>query len=146
MNHTFLFQEAIWKATGKYSDPNNNIIQVEGETKITHLGDKWLLKGSMKLILDNPIEFQNNYEIVPFKDCKDFTNWKSYNPALGNLSGKFMVVSDSLISSWISEDKNYSGVETLIKIGDKLYHSRGFAFKGDEKLSSWSVELRMISR
>lgn len=144
MNHTFLFKEAIWKAKGTYSDPNNNIIQVEGETKITHLKDKWSLEGYMKLLIDNPIEFQNNYEIVPFKDGKDFTNWKSYNPALGNLFGKFMIVSECLISSWMSEDKNYSGIETLIKVDYKLYHSRGFAFKGDEKLSSWSVELQRI--
>jgi len=40
MNHTFLFQERTWMATGNYSDPNNNIIQVEGETKIIHLLDK----------------------------------------------------------------------------------------------------------
>jgi len=69
---------------------------------------------------------------LPFEDSRDFTNWKLYNPALGNLFGKFIIVSDCLISSWFSEDKNYSGAKTLIKIDDKLYSSRAFAFKGDE--------------
>ena len=100
MNHTFLFQEGTWTAKGNYSDPNNNLIEVEGETKITHLEDKWLLEGYMKLILDNPVEFQNIYEIVPFKDgMEDFTNWKSYNPALCNLFGKFMVVLSKTFSN-----------------------------------------------
>jgi len=85
-----------------------------------------------------------NYKIVPFEEGKDFRNWKSYNPALGNLFGKFIIVSDCLISSWMSEDKNYSGAETLIKIDDNFYHSRGFASKGDGKLSSWNVDLLMI--
>ena len=146
MNHTFLFQEGTWKAAGNYSGPNNKIIQVEGESKITHLKDKWLLEGYMKLLIDNPIEFQNIYEIVPFEDGKDYTKWRSYNPALGNLFGKFLIISDCLISSWMSEDKNYSGVETLIKIDDNLYHSRGFAYKGEEKLSLWSVYLNDVSR
>jgi hypothetical protein len=96
----------------------------------------------MKLLLDNPIELHNRYEIVPFK--KDFTSCRSYNPALGTLIGKFMVVEDTIISTYITENGEYSGSECIIQISDTLYVTKGFAFKGDSKLSSWSVKLSMV--
>ncbi|WP_092476202.1 hypothetical protein [Desulfotruncus arcticus] len=71
----------------------------------------------------------------------DFTTWQSYNPALGLLIGKFMVIEDTILSTYVSEDGDYSGPESLVKISDNLYKTKGFAFKGNSKLSSWSVEL-----
>ena len=139
MNHTFLFLEGTWNAKGSYYDEINNIIQVEGSTTITHQNELWINEGYMKLLLDNPIELHNRYEIIPFE--KDFTSWQSYNPALGTLIGKFMVVEDIIISTYITESGEYSGAECLIKIRDNLYKAKGFAFKGNYKLSSWSVEL-----
>lgn len=142
MKHTFLLMEGIWIAKGTFYDENNNIIQVEGSTKITHKKELWLNEGYMKLMLDNPIEMQNRYEIIPFD--KDFTSWQSYNPALGTLIGKFMVVEDTIISTYTTENGEYSGSECLIKINDNLYSTKGFAFKGNSKLSSWSVELSKV--
>jgi hypothetical protein len=134
--------EGTWIAKGHYYDENNNIIPVEGGTTITHRDKIWVNEGHMKLLLDNPIELHNRYEIVPFK--KDFTSWRSYNPALGTLIGKFMVVEDTIISTYITENGEYSGSECIIQISDTLYVTKGFAFKGDSKLSSWSVKLSMV--
>lgn len=141
MHHTF-FLEGAWIAKGNFYDENNNITKVEGRTTITHQDKIWVNEGYMKLLLDNPIEFTNRYEITPFKE--DFTSWRSYNPALGTLIGKFMVVEDTIISTYITESGEYSGSECLIKINDTLYAAKGFAFKGDYKLSSWSVKLSMV--
>ncbi|RYD06768.1 hypothetical protein N752_03570 [Desulforamulus aquiferis] len=55
----------------------------------------------MKLLLDNPIQFENRYEIIPFN--KDFTNWQSFNPALGELVGKFMLIEDTILSTYTAK-------------------------------------------
>ncbi|SFH41029.1 hypothetical protein SAMN05660649_05108 [Desulfotomaculum arcticum] len=52
-----------------------------------------------------------------------------------------MVIEDTILSTYVSEDGDYSGPESLVKISDNLYKTKGFAFKGNSKLSSWSVEL-----
>lgn len=129
-------------AKGNYYDENNNIIKVEGKTVIVHQENLWINEGYMKLLLDNPIEFKNRYEITPF--VKDFTSWQSLNPALGIQLGKFMVIEDTIISTYVSKDGDYSGSECIVKISDNLYKSKGFAFKGNSKLSSWSVELTKV--
>ncbi|GBF34963.1 hypothetical protein DCCM_4084 [Desulfocucumis palustris] len=93
----------------------------------------------MKLLLDNPIEFHNKYEITPFN--KEHTGWQSYNPDLGTLIGKFMIIENTIISTYVSQNGEYSGSECLVKTSDAIYKAKGYALKGDEKLSSWSVDL-----
>ncbi len=141
MEHTFLFQEGLWTTEGKYFDAESNIIPVKGESKITHLQDIWLNNGYMALFKDIPIEFQDKYKIVPFEDDKDMTTWESFNPSLGVLIGKFVVIDDSIISSFVAENGRYSGHECLTKVSDTEYKNIGVIFKGENKLYSWSVKL-----
>ncbi len=144
MKHTYILEEGVWKAFGKYYDENQNCIEVSGETNIIHKDDAWILDGFMELKLENPIKFFNKYTIEPFKPDKDYTFWSSINPALGKLAGKFMVVSDTILSSYHSENRQYSGTESLILVGLELYKNRGFAFYNKNKLSSWEVNLSKI--
>ncbi|MDV3425827.1 MAG: hypothetical protein LIR50_00885, partial [Bacillota bacterium] len=70
--------------------------------------------------------------------------WKSFNPALGELNGIFIIVQDSIMSKYISKDEQYNGFEYLKKVDDVTYENRGAAFKKEEKLSSWAVKLERI--
>lgn len=142
MKHTFLFEQGKWIASGVYYDEHNNEIQIEGQTVITHGGTYWVNDGYMKLLLSEPIEYLNRYEIVPFVGDSWITSWQSDNPALGRLKGVFTIVKDSIISKYESEDKRYSGCEYLLKIDDKTYENRGVVFKGNDQLSSWAVQLK----
>lgn len=142
MKHTFLLSEGSWIAKGNYYDELNNSITLEGKSVITHTEILWLNEGYMELQLENPIRFENRYEIVPF--ANDFTSWKSFNPALGILQGRFAIVDDTIISTYVSEDGQFSGVECMIKVNKSTYTSKGFAFNGTEKLSSWAVTLVKI--
>lgn len=145
MTHTFLLQEGLWKAKGTYYNEQNNQIPVVGETRIIHAKDKWLNEGFLKLLLSSsPVEYQNKYEIIPLESERDFTTWESFNPALGNLHGKFMIVNDTIISMYVSDNGEYTGSECLIQVSETTYKNRGFAFKGNKKLSSWAVELTKI--
>lgn len=141
MKHSYIFEEGNWKATGLYFDHTSNVVEVYGETTIKHLKDEWVLDGFMELKIENPVRFFNKYSIVPMPDKKDYTKWTSENPALGKLIGKFMIIGDTILSSYISENGIYSGAESLFRINENKYLNRGFAFNGENKLSSWEVTL-----
>ncbi|MGD9202520.1 MAG: hypothetical protein PVI26_13235 [Chitinispirillia bacterium] len=89
-------------------------MDVSGETKISHEVDSWVLDGFMELSLDMPVRFTNQYSIEPVEKGKDFTFWSSINLALGKLLGKFMIIGDTILSSYTSEDGQYSGSVCLI--------------------------------
>jgi len=144
MKHSYIFEEGNWKAEGLYFDHENNKVEVYGETTIQHLKYEWVLDGFMELKTDNPVRFFNKYSIKPISDKKDYTEWTSENPALGKLIGKFMIIGDTILSSYISENGIYSGTECLYKIDETKYLNRGFAFNGENKLSSWEVTLKRI--
>ena len=57
---------------------------------------------------------------------------------------KIVIVDDSLISVYTSQDGLYSGSEYLLQVSEAVYKNRGFAFKDDKRISSWAVELTRI--
>ena len=144
MRHTFLFEEGVWRAEGTYIDGANTALRAEGTITITHAEDAWINEGSLRLLLAQPVEFQNRYEIIPFEEGKDYTTWKSQNPVIGTLIGKIVVIDDSLISVYESEDHLCAGSEYLLQVSETVYRNRGFAFKGSERISSWAVQLTKI--
>lgn len=144
MNHTYLFQEGLWTAKGVYIDEKGHDTPVEGEAEISHVDEIWVNEAWMKILGDDPLEFQNRYEIIPFASGKDFTSWTSSSPTLGFFLGRFIVVDDSILSVYRSKDGEYSGTEYLRKIDEVLYLNRGAFMDNDKKLSSWAVELRKV--
>ncbi len=137
VRHTFLMEEGYWMATGEYFDQFGNAVPVEGSARVIHGKELWKSLGVMRL---NGQEIENNYDIRPFEEGKDYTGWTSSNP-LGKLTGLFVIVDDSIISTISSEDGQISGIEYLVKVSDYHYRSRGFIFKNGEKVSSWAAEL-----
>lgn len=142
IKHTFLFEEGIWAVSGEYTGQNGIVVPVEGSARITHADRMWRNQGIMKLVQPGGnIEIRNDYEIAPFEEGRDYTAWRAENPSLGKLTGLFVVVDDSIISTISSEDGKVSGIEYLRQVSENHYKSRGFIFRGDEKLSSWAAEL-----
>lgn len=142
IKHTFLFEEGIWAVSGEYTGQNGVTIPMEGNARITHSERIWKNQGSMTLVQPGGnIEIRNDYEIAPFEEGSDYTAWRSDNPSLGKLTGLFVVVDDSIISTIASDDGKISGIEYLRKVSDDHYMSRGFIFRGAEKVSSWAADL-----
>ena len=139
--HTFLFEEGLWAARGQYLDAAGFIMPCDGEARVSHQPELWINEGYMRLLLSEPVVYENRYEIAPFPEDGDMTEWTSHNPSLDVLRGRFVIVGDSIISPWRSENGEYWGTEFLIQTGEYTYQSRGFACHGDQKLSSWAVEL-----
>lgn len=142
MKHTFLFKEGLWVVKGEYTGADGDTVNMEGETRTFHARSSWVTEGYVRLLMkDAPVQFDNRYEITPFDKEKNYTTWKSFNPALGAFSGRFVVVEDTLISTFTSKDNEYSGAEILIQISEMHYRSRGFVFKKEERMSSWAADL-----
>jgi len=140
--HTFLFNENIWIANGVYIDERGNYHPVAGQSVITHAADRWVNDSCMHLEGNQAVEFRTRYEIEPLERNQEMTAWRSENPALGKMAGRFIIVDDSILSAFASADGVFQGTEYLRLIDDDLYWNRGSLLQGDRKVSSWAVELR----
>jgi hypothetical protein len=147
MKHTFLFLEGIWVARGHYFDDTDRALPLEGMTRVTHRDELWLNEGEMEIKAgDKPIKIYNRYETVPFKERRCVTTWESLNPDLGTLLGRFVIVDDTIISTCRSKNGDHTGTELFLKVSDMHYKNRGVLFKGSDKLSSWSIDLKKTSQ
>jgi hypothetical protein len=141
--HTFLFYPGTWIATGTYSDNQGKPVESQGKITIIHHDEVWLHDGSMKVYGENPVEFANHYEVVPFGGDGLTTTWCSRNPSLGTLYGVYAVVGDSILSAFSSEDGVSTGMEYLRQIETNQYDNRGVLFHEGLMLSSWAMELKL---
>jgi hypothetical protein len=147
MKHTFILEEGVWLATGRYFDDAGKAVPIEGSARITHLKQFWLNESRMKLLLeDKPIGIVNDYEITPFEEGKESTEWKSSNPSLGHLYGQFVIVGDSILSICKSKNGTYRAMEYFLKVTAEHYRNRGAFFRDDQKVSSWEIELEKVEQ
>lgn len=137
-----LFEENIWIATGVYMDDQGRYHPVEGETNITHIDGLWINNSIMTLQEDKQVAYKTRYEIIPLERGQEMTSWSSDNPALGKMTGKFIIADDSIISIFASDDGAFRGTEYFRLLDEDLYSSRGCLLRGEKKISSWAVELR----
>lgn len=144
MKHTFFYKEAEWKADGHYYDQFSVEKIARGKTVILHRPDLWVAVAFLQVFFETPIELENNYEIIPFKSGADKTTWMSKNPGIGTFRGSFVVVKETILSSFSTEDHTYSGSECLIQLNETSYESRGLLLKENQKISSWAVQLSRI--
>ncbi len=142
MSHTFLLSEGFWIAEGEYYDENGNAYSAVGQSETTHQHDIWVDERIIKVFFDEPVAIASRFEIEPFGKGRNTTGWKSGNRILGNLSGRFVIVADSILSLFRSQDGRYSGSEWLQIVGERTYRSRRVLLDGDRVLSSWVMELR----
>lgn len=141
-DHTFLLEDGLWIARGYYIDSIGVLYPVNGESRIAHEGDRWINDSWMRIPADPPVEYRNRYVITPFDEGTDCTVWISENPALGRLRGTFVLVDDTILSVYGTEDGRLRGSEALLRVSSILYRGRGCLMEGEKKISSWAVELK----
>ena len=107
----------------KYYDGAGNRFPNQGQTLITHQPDVWINEGTMKIMAAQPLEFSNRYEVEPFKPGSDHSTWRSFNPDLDTLTGRYIIVEDSIISPWQSENGRYWGTEFLVQVSPVEYRA-----------------------
>jgi hypothetical protein len=141
IDHTFLFDEGLWETRGEYRDESGVALSAVAMSEIIHRENLWVIESSMTLSGNDGMRLSNTYEVVPFKREDGHTRWKSVNPAVGNLLGRFAVVNDMILSTFVSESDEYSGMEALLFVSSDLYRAGGMFFSGERRLSSWAMEL-----
>jgi len=140
--HTFLFQEAEWEAEGEFLDQDGKEGAAKGITRIHHDIDEWHVEGEVTIGYCDPVVVRNVYTLPPWSGGEDASPWESVNPDLGLLFGMIAVVGDTILSRFVSEDGEFSGMESYRMIDNETYENRGAIFKRDQKISSWSMELK----
>src|SRR5512134_1277267 len=142
MRHTFLLADGFWVAEGEYYDRHGNVYSAALQSETAHREGVWVNDWILKVFFDEPVMIANRYEFEPFGPGKNSTPWKAVNRFLGNLSGRLVVVGDSMLSLFRSEDGRYSGTEWLQMVGERTYRSRRVLLDGDKVFSSWAMELQ----
>lgn len=143
MKHAYLFQPGRWLAQGHYVDDAGKTFGVEGESQVTHELDVWRVENVFILHSPKRPRVTSSYEIVPFLKGELTTPWVAYNPGLGKLFGRFTLVEDAILSFYHMEGGSHEGFETLLKLEEGAYASRGCAFEAGERLSSWALTLTL---
>ncbi len=140
MTHTYLFELGAWNARGVLVDACGEQSRITGSSAVFHDRDNWRIDGAMKVVGDLHEYFTTSYCITPF-GVTGQTNWSSTNSTLGNFSGTFLVVKDSILSTGESKCGSFVVSEWLLQIDTDRYVNRGVLLKDGERVSSWALEL-----
>jgi hypothetical protein len=141
--HTFLLKEGLWRSEGEFVDAIGKATAVHGEAHIRHFPDKWIYEGVLRTQTSTPTEHRTVYEIQPMAPGNFATPWSSKSASFGTLQGRFIVVGDSILSSYESATGRYRGQDTILMRDARHYSARGALLDGGKILSAWSVELRL---
>jgi hypothetical protein len=142
MRHTFLFEPAVWTATGTFWREDGEPLVASSVTEVAHRPELWLLSGAMKVLGSPPVEFVNAYRIQPAERETGTMRWASEDPTLGKLSGTYTVIGDSILSLYHGGKGGYHGAESLAQIDAGTYRVSGVLLLGERCLSSWQMLLR----
>jgi hypothetical protein len=134
MQHSYLFTEGEWEATGVLFDEEGVAAISTGGAHIHHYAECWEVESWMG-------DFENRYTLKPFDPQTAFAAWESINPAVGILKGLFVVAGETILSRYASDDGVLSGVESLRQVSADRYESRGAAIMGGQLLSRWEMVL-----
>jgi hypothetical protein len=141
LQHTFLFEPAVWSVGGTFWAGDRQPIDAQGRIEISHRDTCWLLSGSMRVLSSPPVEFVSAYSIgLPGRDASTL-QWTAENAMLGKLVGVFSVVGNSILSIFHSADGSYQGTEHLALVDADNYHACAMLLFNNRKLSSWNVRL-----
>ena len=95
----------------------------------------------MEILGDPPRRFQNTYRIPAPGAAARVIPWHSENPAVGALAGVFVVVGDTIMSSFRSSDGAALGSEHMTQLAPDRYHACGLFLASGAVVSAWSMDL-----
>jgi hypothetical protein len=139
--HTWLFESGTWSAAGRFWERGEVEREGHGTSIVRHMGDLWEIEGSMEILGESPLRFQNAYRIAaPGADARVIP-WHSENPAIGVLAGVFFVAGDTIMSSFQSHDGQFVGSEHMTQLAPDRYQARGLFLRSGAVVSAWLMEL-----
>jgi hypothetical protein len=95
----------------------------------------------MEIRGEPPLRFRNIYRIAAPSAAARVIPWQSENPAIGALAGVFVVVGDTIMSSFRSSDGAALGSEHMTYLAPDRYQARRLFLASGAVVSAWSMEL-----
>jgi hypothetical protein len=138
-SHSFLLQPGRWIATGRFCGAGGSH-PARGETTVLRDSALWRIKGVMEVLADPPMRMENRYGIRPC-NAPDRLDWVSENPAIGRLTGTFLLLDDAILSEFRSADGAWRGEERLARRSAGRYAAAGRLLAGKYVVSEWRVDL-----
>jgi hypothetical protein len=139
--HAYLSRPGLWAVEGVFMDRQEGRHRQSGQLVVVHGPDLWTIDSELTISGEDARDFLTRYEVQPLAPGAVHTEWKSDTGGPEPIYGLFVIVEDALMSPWQSRSGAYWGHETLTRVSDDVYLSRGFAFLKREKVSSWAVRL-----
>src|ERR1700739_199311 len=96
MRHTFLFEPAVWIATGTFWRGDGEPLEAGGPPEIAHRARCWLLGGRLKAPGAPPVEFVHAYLIEPPVADGNVMKWTFETETFGKLAVTYVVVERSI--------------------------------------------------
>ncbi|MFA7429199.1 MAG: hypothetical protein WCZ23_03480 [Rhodospirillaceae bacterium] len=141
--HPYFTDGVLWSADGWYFDESGHMIRCRGWSRVRRSCDAWTVSSELRLDLFEPDPIA--LRCVLTLDAPDSSAreafWTAENPALGEFSGRFTAVADTLISVGFSEDGLYQSTEMFILGEDGEYYARGTLARESETVAAWAVTL-----
>jgi hypothetical protein len=142
MQHTFIFQPGVWKASGTFWTADGRALDADGRSEVSHAKECWMIAGKLRVMCSPHVEFVNIYCLTPPAKDALTSKWTMENATLGKLHGMFSIVGPAIMSFYRSETGGYQGSEHLVQLAEDRYDAYGMLFMEDRRLSSWRVELK----
>ena len=139
--HTWLFEPGTWSAAGRFWDKGEFEREGHGTSIVRHTGAIWEIDGTMEICGEPPLRFRNSYRIAAPRGDARAVPWQSENPALGALAGVFVVLGDTIMSSFQSSDGVSVGSEAMRHLAPDRYQAQGLFLRSGALVSAWSMEL-----
>jgi hypothetical protein len=141
MTHTFLFEPAVWIATGTFWRGDGEPLEAVGRTEIAHREQCWLLSGTLKVLGAPPVEFVHAYLIEPPAAGGSTMKWTFETETFGKLAGMYAVIGSSIVSVFGCDASGYRGTEQLGQIDAGHYATVGLLLQNEKIVYSWQMKL-----
>ncbi len=117
-------------------------IPLTAQTEITHESGVWRMNANMVLLDSSGTIFSCRYEISPPPSENGPASWSAFATPHGRLKGTFTVEGDTIMSSYASEDGEFTGAEGITRINENEYRMEGRQQTHGEITGSWTANLR----
>jgi hypothetical protein len=141
MAHTFLFEPAVWIASGTFWRGDGEALEAVGRTEIAHRDECWLLSGTLKVLGAPPVEFVHAYWIEPPAAGEGTMKWTFETETFGKLSGTYAVIGTSIMSIFSCDASGYRGAEQLGQLDADHYSTVGLLLQHERLVYSWQMRL-----
>jgi hypothetical protein len=141
MAHTFLFEPAVWIASGTFWRGDGEPLEALGRTEIAHREQCWLLSGTLKVLGAPPVEFVHAYLIEPPAAGGSTMKWTFETETFGKLAGLYAVIGSSIVSMFGCDTSGYRGTEQLRQIDAGHYATVGLLLQNEKIVYSWQMQL-----